>query len=79
MSFRSHAEQLRRAREILNMREDVEEAEVLAFIARMNAETAASIASSRPSIQPALQRELQADYDEERRDGWALERAPESL
>jgi hypothetical protein len=74
MSFRAAAEQLRTARRIANLRDDAEQAEVLAFIARMRAETEAFIAASRPSIQPRLrelQAEFEADYAEERAHGWA--------
>lgn len=72
MSFRSEAEQLITARRIANLRDDAEKAEVIAWIARMRAETEALIAASRPSIRTRLQAECQADYDEEREFGWAL-------
>ena len=74
MSFRSAHEQLRRAREILNLQDDADEAMVVATVARIRAEGEALIAASRPSIQPRLQEvldECQADHDEEREFGWA--------
>ena len=75
MSLQDEAEQLRVARRILNLRDDAERAEIEAHIARMRADTEAAIAASRPSIRQALREnlEVQEDYDEERRDGWALE------
>lgn len=65
-TFRSEAEELRRAREMAGLRDDAERAEVLAYIARMHAETEAAIAASRPSIQPALRAAMledEADYE----------------
>lgn len=75
MSFRSAADQLRRAREMLNMRDDATLDEVTAAVERLRAETAALelIAASRKSIQPRLREvldECQADYDAEREFGW---------
>ena len=75
MSCRSEYEQLRRAREILNLQDDAERATIEASIALMRAEGERVIAASRPSIQPMLQAALddcQADYDLEREFGWAV-------
>lgn len=75
MSFRAAHDQLRQAREILNLQEDAERASIEAAIAMMRAEGERIIAESRPSIQPMLRRaldECQADYDEERECGWGV-------
>ncbi len=80
MSFRAAAEQLQRAREILNLRDDAERLQVEAHIASMRASGEAMIAVSRPSIEPGMRAaldECQADYDEERQFGWSLD-APEN-
>ncbi len=76
MSFRSAAEQLQRAREILNLRDDAERLQVEAHIASMRAAGEAMIGASRPLIQPGMRvalDECQADYDEEREYGWSLD------
>lgn len=75
MTFRSEREQLRRAREILNLQADAERAQVIAAVASLRAEGERIIAQSRPSIQPMLRDaldECQRDYDEEREFGWAI-------
>lgn len=75
MTFRSEAEQLRRAREILNLQADAERAQIIATIASLRADGERIIAASRPSIQPMLRDaldECERDYAEEREFGWAI-------
>ena len=67
MSFRSYHEQLRRAREILNLRDDAEAAQVLAATLALRADTEAGIAASRPSIQQSLREAMDTKRKEGRK------------
>jgi F0F1-type ATP synthase membrane subunit b/b' len=83
MSFRSEAEQLITARRIANLRDDAEAAEVIAFIARMKAETEALIEASRERLKSRLRQiaaendDVQHDYDQEMEWGWTMDSGKE--
>jgi hypothetical protein len=83
VTFRSEADQLITARKIANLRDDAEAAEVIAFIARMKAETEALIEASRKRLKPRL-RELAAENDDAQYDidqelewGWSMDSGKE--
>jgi hypothetical protein len=83
MTFRSEAEQLITARRIANLRDDAEAAEVIAFIARMKAETEALIEASRERLKPRLRQiadendDAQYDADQELEWGWSMDSGKE--